>query len=1212
MKNLTLFLFIFFSFTAISQNQFKVNIDGIKQADSVRVIVQKSSEILLKDWVHYNDGATSSVSFDLKEGEWAVKLDATGYTYLSQQIISIPSDASMAWTLTPLTDADYDYTWEDDGSAAGHATQRYINEPVKISVLNDSIVVPDDFSAVKLRTEYGVILSDSLQAWSNEDSYRLYKMFSNLPYGTYGENIGINYETGENIRGVFMLTNQQQSNDVSINNALDVPYATVSQSAFTYANPQIVTVDGIKGKFFSKRLYHVVVNFITNFAKNEEILNWLARERFGIQFMSPNQETEDLMGEDQSNFQEFFNSEKLEILAMFEELPDGFHKQEGLKYLVRRINGQAHPQYTNAAAIAWTGFNTIEFMSKAFNGGNINDSRRLILHEKAHFLWQYTFDDNLKRDWTELGGWFEDPTSPSGWSTANTTEAVSAYAHLKDPNEDMAESIAFYLTNPDALLSVSVRKYEFIRDRVMHGTRYISQIREDLTFTVYNLFPDYTYPGKVIKTEVNVQGSSEEDKIVTIRATLDSQDPEKDGASAAYLRFASSTGTIHDIQLSPENGQAQDSILVGTTTFNKLEKSGYWSLAFFNVIDPVGNTRYENTSTVGMKLYIENPLEDILAPAYNYDYSYEIVTDKFITGGISGTPDPNGKEMRALKISFSHYDASPSSRGYASLIAPNKNDTKVYERDIQGPAIKDSDRGMDNGINSNKNFEMYMLLYEHLQSGYYSTTYSFVTDIAGNKGKVYHVKDTTDFIIQEKDKLNIFKEVRDSIYVETLYPDEIKPEIDINNITINAEPTNPQAPNGETKVDISLLARDLSGFEGHESGISRVNFTLRDPLGGSHGYQTGNGTMNHPNLDSFNQLPDNNNNWKIYNFNFLLPKGSPPGIWGIESAYVQDKAGNWNKYSFVEYIRFDVIESDIELTSPLEIEITDKVVNANNVESIEVSMSCEPCEGMNYVYTIYSTMGGNVVRGENVFESDSIKVNSINTSGVLDGVIKLTVQVTDTSSQLIATKTVDYMKDTVLPKSYYSRSNLENDGTSSLDDFLINVVIESIDVGGEYNLDINPTSGKSSKASLSFKGSLNSETTSLENLALDELPDGEYEFELTITDPNGNKGEPFTSYYLKENGLIVETQLSLSEIERYGLTMFPNPASNHIFFESKANINYKQLTIYNIHGQEVKQINVNANNYPLEINVQGLAAGHYFIKLLINNQKQITKHFIKL
>ena len=56
--------------------------------------------------------------------------------------------------------------------------------------------------------------------------------------------------------------------------------------------------------------------------------------------MKANQETEDLMSEDSSNFQSFPAEEKIEILAMFEELPDGFHKQNGLKYLVRRINGQ--------------------------------------------------------------------------------------------------------------------------------------------------------------------------------------------------------------------------------------------------------------------------------------------------------------------------------------------------------------------------------------------------------------------------------------------------------------------------------------------------------------------------------------------------------------------------------------------------------------------------------------------------------------------------------------------------------------------------------------------------------------------------------------------------------------------------------------------------------------------------------------------------------
>ena len=207
-----------------------------------------------------------------------------------------------------------------------------------------------------------------------------------------------------------------------------------------------------------------------------------------------------------------------------------------------------------------------------------------------------------------------------------------------------------------------------------------------------------------------------------------------------------------DIGLYPENGQAQDSVLIGTTTFNKLVKSGYWTMASFRVSDPVGNTRYENTSTVGMKLYIENPLEDILAPSYNHDLTYEIVTEKFKTyngviSGEDGTLDDNGIEMRALKLNFSHYDQNPVYGGGKFINIPNNQGEENYGRTAYSPALVDPERGFDNGTNSNKHFEAYLLLYDYLQSGYYSVTSGNSNDIAGNNATVYHVKDTADFII---------------------------------------------------------------------------------------------------------------------------------------------------------------------------------------------------------------------------------------------------------------------------------------------------------------------------------------------------------------------------------------------------------------------------------------------------------------------------------
>ena len=677
-----------------------------------------------------------------------------------------------------ISNGVFKYSWNDDDSAAGHNTQSYYSEPTSIKVLDKTVNVPNDYSSIYLRNRYGIILSNEIEPWSIEDSYRLFKTMEMLPYNPYDD---VDFSKGKNIRGIFKLTKDDQYRDISIVTDGSLKNVTISQRAFVYASPQIVTIDGIKGKYYSKRLYHAVVSYLTDFGNDAEEVNKIANESFGLRFMESNQETEDLMGEDSSNFQSFTSIEKIEILAMLEELPEGFHKQEGLKYLVRRINGQDNPVYKTAAAMAWTGgstayldgyetpsdgskANTIEFMSKAFSGGSLNDARRLILHEKAHFLWEYTFDDSLKDDWADIGGWFKDPTSASGWSTYNTTESVSAYAHLKNPNEDMAESIAFYLTNPDKLLNVSVKKYEFIRDRVMHGTRYVAQIREDLTFTVYNLFPDYTFPGKVTGVEIEVTGEPTEEKKVKLKVKLNSENFPHDGGSEVYTRFVSTIGTIHDIRLDPQNGETVDSILVGETTFNKYEKAGYWTLQYMTIYDQVRNARYENTSTVGIKLFINNPDEDILPPVWNYDLKLEEVEGKFTNSLKETQPDENGINMKAIKISSSVYDNRKMQRILTRIINPTIDSATgeklesgdfIFERGNGAYPIIDSLRGYANEYNSDKYFESYISVPSYFPSGYYSVSMIDMFDNAGNGADVFFVKDTSDFHIPPENKLLI-------------------------------------------------------------------------------------------------------------------------------------------------------------------------------------------------------------------------------------------------------------------------------------------------------------------------------------------------------------------------------------------------------------------------------------------------------------------------
>ena len=274
MNSKFLSLLFFFLFTAnIFSQEFKVIIEGLKAGDSARVTIQKSSESLFKKWAKSEDGSNVELNYSgnesLSNGKWALSIDATGYTYPTAKVLNIPNDTSASITLTELLAGTYKYTWQDDDSAAGHSTQSYYSEPTNIVIVDNSISVPNDYASIKLRNDFGVVLSDDIKSWSKEDSYRLYKMFSSLPFNPNGENNKVDFSTGEGVRGIFYLTDDEQYKDLTLANDGDLVNATISQSAFTYASPLVVTVDGIKGKFYSKRLYHAVVNYITEFASND-------------------------------------------------------------------------------------------------------------------------------------------------------------------------------------------------------------------------------------------------------------------------------------------------------------------------------------------------------------------------------------------------------------------------------------------------------------------------------------------------------------------------------------------------------------------------------------------------------------------------------------------------------------------------------------------------------------------------------------------------------------------------------------------------------------------------------------------------------------------------------------------------------------------------------------------------------------------------------
>ena len=628
------------------------------------------------------------------------------------------------------------------------------------------------------------------------------------------------------------------------------------------------------------------MRFVTDNGADRRAINKILHNRYNVSISVRDYTklTQHTTGEDAGRFMEFKNEELMALLSMLEEYPSGMLKTPGLKYIIRRLDGTPHPTHPAAPAVSWTSEGYIEFMESAFQGQGLDYIHRLILHEKAHFLWAHLFNEQLKQDWIELGGWYENPDDIDGWSTTKQTEFVSAYAHGKNPNEDMAESISFYIVRPDKLRSRAPAKYEFIQNRIMHGTRYISQIREDLTFEVYNLYPDYVYPGKIKRIDIKVEGEPTEDKLITVELEIH-RDSDLDGVSKSHIRVHSDKGTYFDIAwMQPaESRTPNGQILRGQVTLSRYAASGYWFTDQIRLWDANGNERLESQSDFGWKLYIDNPLADCEPPQY---------VPNSMRLSLSSTTTKEGLPYQVVTASLQVVEHS--GLGYVQVYM---NDT--YSETYSRRAVTRYNRKTDTAM-------VKLIFPEYMPGGIYKVNRISMRDIARNRINIYFTDNPND-------------EPPQTIEIKTKNPDFEPPELNINNITIKAEPTIPDAPNGETIVDITFKVKD------NISGYTLGSMRLRDPQGVTHHfyhYPEGRG------LIYFNGDPTV---YKEYKQNILLPVGSVPGIWGLAEMTITDKAGNTQRYDFTEIVRFEVDDtpSSADVNGDGKVNILDLVFVAN-------------------------------------------------------------------------------------------------------------------------------------------------------------------------------------------------------------------------------------------------------------------------------------------
>ena len=784
----------------------------------------------------------------------------------------------------------FEYHWQLDDTPEGSESATVI-APVQVILLDEVVHVPSHSASLTLMRKYSVHLTAD---WTPALAYRLLQTFESIPQRTNNPYTS----ESDNPASVWQLTTRHLHNDIDIEYRDEERIITIASEAFTYADPLLAEIDGVRGRYFSKRLHRAVVRFTTDDGADRRALKKILKERYAVSVNVPDytELTRHTTGEHAGRFDDFKNEELIALVAMLEEYPTGMIKTQGLKYIVRRLDGTPHPTHTTAPAVAWTGAGYIEFMESAFKEQGLDYIHRLILHEKAHFLWAYLFDDQLKQDWIALGGWYEHPDDADGWSTTQQVEFVSAYAHAKNPDEDMAESISYYIVNPDKLRSRSPAKYAFIQNRIMHGTRYISKIREDLTFQVYNLYPDYVYPGRIVRVDIEVTGEPEQDKQITIEIELHSES-ELDKASGGYARIFSEKGTYVEVGFFPVNANGER-VTTGhflrspPATLSRYAAAGYWGPDQISIKDLHGNRRHGGQNDFGWKLYIDNPLADYEPPQY---------VPNSIRLSLSDAQTEEGRPYQIVTAQWLILEKTGIKHVCASLNDDNDDTYSLFEYGYN--------RDITKGI-------VEFPIPPYMQSGNYELNRICMKDIANNTVNVYFThKDHPTGVSGGRVVLD---EPPPTIEIQTTNPDSTPPILDVNNITITAVPTKPEAPDGETKVDITFRVKD------DISGYTLGSMRLRDPQGVKHHfwhYPGGGG--------SFFFIGDPTI-YRTYYQTIILPVGSPPGTWGLAEMTLQDKARNFSRFDFTEIVRFEVTEeTPYDLNADGEINILDLVIVAN-------------------------------------------------------------------------------------------------------------------------------------------------------------------------------------------------------------------------------------------------------------------------------------------
>ncbi len=214
--------------------------------------------------------------------------------------------------------------------------------------------------------------------------------------------------------------------------------------------------------------------------------------------------------------------------------------------------------------------------------------------------------------------------------------------------------------------------------------------------------------------------------------------------------------------------------------------------------------------------------------------------------------------------------------------------------------------------------------------------------------------------------------------------------------------------------------------------------------------------------------------------------------------YLADEAGNQGA------LVTDTVDKDATAPSGYSVSIDQSLIDPSNENALSFAISGGEV-GANFAYTIASEGGGTDVTDSGTIATATDQITGIDVSGLGDGVLTVSVTLTDTNGNIGNTVEATVKKDTTAPSGY--SVDIDQEAINDSNKEAMSFTFSNAEIGADYEYTITSDAGGTD---VTGSGEITAADQNLSSINVAALNDGSLTLTVCLTDVYGNQGSDET------------------------------------------------------------------------------------------------------